>query len=176
MRWTPALLAVALVATPALAKKKAAHAHEHGKAKLSVAVDGMKIAATLEAPGDGIFGFEHPAKTTAEKASVKAAMTMLNDDGLTLFGVPASLGCKTLDVKVSAPQAEPAKINGKAPGAHADVDAAWVFECATKPDGATLKLALFEKFPRLKAVDAQIVTATGARGATLSASQSDVKL
>lgn len=157
---------VAASSSPAFAKKKAAPAHEHGRASLSLAVDGKMMRVAFECPGDSVFGFEHAAKNAAETKIVDDALKTLRENMTNLLGIPADLGCKVTvaDVKHNAHQG------------HADVDATYTIECAKTPIGATLKPTLLARFPRLKQVNTQIVALDNQRALKLSAAASEIKL
>jgi hypothetical protein len=146
MRITVAAVALALVAVPAWAKGKKQRVHDHGHAKLGVAVDGNDIAFDLEIPGDDVFGFEHAPKNDAEKKAVDDAMATLNGKAPDLFVMPPDLGCKVASAKADHHQE----------GEHGDVDANYKLACAKSPAGASVKLGLFAKFPRLREVKVQV--------------------
>jgi hypothetical protein len=62
---TPFVAMAALAgATPALA----ASPHEHGVARLDVAVDAGRVSFSLETPLDNLLGFERAPRTDAERA------------------------------------------------------------------------------------------------------------
>ncbi|MBL0952545.1 MAG: DUF2796 domain-containing protein, partial [Pseudomonas sp.] len=48
-------------------------AHEHGVASLNAALDGNLLELQLESPAMNLVGFEHAAKSDADKAKVAAA-------------------------------------------------------------------------------------------------------
>ena len=47
--------------------------HEHGVASLNVALDGQTLEIQLQSPAMNLVGFEHEAKSDADKAKVTAA-------------------------------------------------------------------------------------------------------
>ena len=64
-------LIVGSIALTADTKHREAGAHAHGHGKVNIAIEGQRLSIELEAPGADIVGFEHEAKTAAEKAAVK---------------------------------------------------------------------------------------------------------
>jgi len=77
-----ALLAAVTAPYPSLADEFVQKGvHEHGRATLTLAVDGAALTNTLEAPAANVVGFEHPPKTADESAAVIVARRLLNDPG-----------------------------------------------------------------------------------------------
>ena len=63
-------------------------AHEHGAAQLNVVLDGKVLELQLESPAMNLVGFEHAAKTDADKTKVAAARSQL-EQPQALFGLAA---------------------------------------------------------------------------------------
>ena len=55
-------------------------AHEHGVASLNVALDGQTLEIQLQSPAMNLVGFEHEAKSDADKAKVASEITKLAED------------------------------------------------------------------------------------------------
>lgn len=68
-------------------------AHVHGHGTLNMAVEGKTVALELRVPGADIVGFEHEAKTDADKAALKQAEATLSTPGK-LFAFEKAAGCK----------------------------------------------------------------------------------
>ena len=102
----PALAAPAGKSQSARSQK----AHVHGAVKLGIAVDGNQAELDLDAPGEAIFGFEHAAKTSAQKSTVEQALHRLRKEALAVFGFAASASCTLSQADVKAPQAVPASM------------------------------------------------------------------
>jgi Protein of unknown function (DUF2796) len=153
-------------------------AHEHGVARLQVAVSASGITIHMESALDNLVGFERAPRTAAERAAVAAALQKLND-AAALFRVDSAAACAGGEVTVQAPLWQPtspqagagsnaapaatASPPSKAPAApeHADLDASYEFKCATALRAQHIETRLFEAFPRLKRVEVQRVTARG---------------
>lgn len=90
-------------------------AHEHGVARLDVAVDGGTLELALEGPGDGFVGFEHAPESAEDRAAFARAEAQLKQ-GAALFALPAAAGCTLAAAEVAPPAAEA--------DAHHDEDAA----------------------------------------------------
>ena len=157
-----AITALALFATHPIAHA-APHAHEHGVAKLAVAVDGNTLTIALDAPLDGFLGFERAPRTDAERKAAADLLARLRDAG-GLFKPDTAAGCKAGDVKVEAPVLEPGY---KGKGEHADLEAQFTFQCAQPQALRALDVALFDAFKRLQRIDVQVAGAKGQSKATL---------
>lgn len=94
-RWIVVALISSTFAAGAAAgeKHKQLGAHEHGHGNFNMAIEGNKVTMELEAPGADIVGFEHKAKTKAQKAKVRKAKKMLKKVG-SVVGLPKAAGCK----------------------------------------------------------------------------------
>jgi len=71
---------------------KTLKAHEHGVGKLNIAFEHSQVMMELEAPGADIVGFEHPAESPEDKASVRTALNLL-EKPLALFVFPKEAKC-----------------------------------------------------------------------------------
>lgn len=151
--WCWLMLAAAAQAAP----------HEHGVARLSVAVDGNTLSIELDAPLDGLLGFERAPRTDAERKAAADLLARLHDAG-TLFKPDAAAGCKAGAVTVTAPLLEP---GARALGDHADLEAQFIFHCTQPPALRTLDVGLFDAFKRLQRVDVQVAAAKGQARITL---------
>src|SRR4051794_19836084 len=94
-----AAAAAVAIAGPAFAKK-GHKAHEHGAVKLSVAIDGTQVTVSGEIPGDDAFGFEHAARSDAERQKIKNTLVTFRTKGAELFQFPADAGCAVKEAKV----------------------------------------------------------------------------
>ena len=139
------------------------HAHEHGVAKLAVAVDGNTLTIALDAPLDGFLGFERAPRTDAERKAAADLLVRLRDAG-SLFKPDAAAGCKAGDAKIEAPVLQPGY---KGKGEHADLEAQFSFQCAQPQALRTLDVGLFDAFKRLQRIDVQVAGAKGQAKATL---------
>ncbi|MCH9808891.1 MAG: DUF2796 domain-containing protein [Alphaproteobacteria bacterium] len=83
-----------LLINPAFAEqRRELGAHVHGHSVLNMAVDGNKIGFDLRAPGADIVGFEHEAKSEADKKALNEAKLLLRSP-LELFSLTKAAGCK----------------------------------------------------------------------------------
>lgn len=164
-----ALLAAALPA-------RAGKAHEHGAARLDVAVDGAQLTLALEMPLDSVVGYERAPRTEAERQAAAAALARLRG-GAALFRTDAAAGCTLASAQVTAPVLEPAAGAAKPPAdGHADLEANYVFQCAQPARLAAVEVLLFDAFKRLERIEVQAVLAKGQRKAVLRRTARVVRL
>ncbi len=159
---------------PALAGK----AHEHGVARLDLAVSPTGISLRLESALDNLVGFERAPRTTAERAAVAAALQKLAQAG-ELFRIDVAGACDAgqSTVETPAPWQDKAATSAPARAAeHADLDASYEFKCKAAPSAAFMETGLFAAFPRLKRLELQIVTPRGQRALVLRRGQERVLL
>ena len=168
--------------------------HEHGAARLNVAVDGPTVAIDLESPLANALPFEHAPSTPAQREAVQNMAASLHR-AENIFIFPAAAQCRLKEVTLesealpadllaaSAAQ-QPAKVDhpdhdGHADhgteAAHADLDASFIFECA-KPDALnSMDVGLFSAWPALHELRVQIVSPTGQHAAELNSKAHTLK-
>lgn len=160
MRLVQALSFVVLLISPfALA----APPHVHGVAKMDLAIDGNKLILSMEMPLDNTVGFEHLPSTPAQKSALAESMKILRNASELFVPTPAA-GCRVESAQVGDPFPGG---KGKADG-HADVDADYVFRCASPAALKGLETTLFKHFSRLQRIDVQRATAGGQGAATMN--------
>lgn len=172
-------------------------AHEHGVARLDVAVDGGTLELALEGPGDGFVGFEHAPESAEDRAAFARAEAQLKQ-GAALFALPAAAGCKLAAAEVAPPAAEAAAHHDEGrhddegvqhdedrdegahhddeEHAHADWRASWRFDCATPAALDAIEVKLIAAFPQTRELRVQATTAAGQTGATLTADAPRIEL
>lgn len=128
-------------------------AHEHGVAKLDIAVDAKQIVVQLESPLDNLVGFERAPRTDSERKRADEAVALLKD-GDKLFQFDPAAGCKLMRTNLDSP---PLGLGSDAPakGEHADLFGSWEFSCADATKAAYVDVGLFA-FKSLKRVQVQL--------------------
>ncbi len=132
--------------------------HEHGHVKLEIAIEKDQMNIAMEAPGESIVGFEHAAKTTKQKAAVKAAEKQLLDAGA-LFVLPANAGCEVTSSKAELHQ------HGK----HNEFEASYAFKCSNISELKKVETNLFSIYPAIEEIDVDYISPNGQGSAELEA-------
>lgn len=155
-------------------------AHEHGAAQLNVVLDGKALELQLDSPAMNLVGFEHAAKSDADKAKVSAARSELEKPHA-LFGLTTgdcALTKKSLESPLFSASAPAEKHDHdhdhkKAhDGEHSDIEAHYMLECQQPDDLKQLDLAeLFKRFPSTEKIQVQLIGPNGQQGLELTPAQ-----
>lgn len=174
--WGRALAGGALALALALgaAAQTAGKSHEHGVARLDIAVAAGSVSIELQTPLDNLLGFERAPRSDAERDKVQAAVARLRD-GAGLFRIDPAAGCTLAKVElISAPlQLGPAVA---AAGDHGELEGSYRFDCKVGAKAGFVEVGLFEAFAGLKRIDLQLATPRGQLKATLRKPASRVVL
>lgn len=174
MTFKTTVLWLALAALPG-AGHAAGHAHEHGAARLDVAIEGQRLTLGLEAPLDNLLGFERAPRSAAEKQAADALVARLKAaDGL--FKIDPAAGCTLAQVTLASAALGLGDAKAAAGDEHADIDAEIEFSCPDAAKAATIDVGLFEAYPRLQRLDVQVVTGQGQLKRTLKRGASRLTL
>jgi hypothetical protein len=171
---TAALLAMGMTAAADEFEQRGAHVH--GKVTVNIAIDGNKLAATLEAPAINVIGFERAPKDATEKKMAADAEAWLKS-GRNTFGVPTAAGCKLVSAAVTAPDWSKHEDHDHDHGGkdkhahdeaheHADYSAQMNYECANIAAIDAVELWLLKRLPGTEEATVNIVTPTVQTSAT----------
>jgi hypothetical protein len=145
----------------------AGQAHVHGVAVLDVAVDGERLTLEFTSPLDNLVGFERAPRTDKEKARAAQAIEQLRKPEA-LFAPSTAARCKAGPVNIDAPALD---APGKASkDEHASLSATVEFRCEQPQNLNGLHVMLFDAFPNVKRIDAQVAGAKKQRAARLTSS------
>ncbi len=149
------------------------HAHEahvHGSATLLLAQDGSRLTLEFDSPLDNLLGFEHVPRSDKQKQAARALLDLMQKPD-SLLKLNAEADCQLSVAKVVAPvlQAGTSASTGK--DEHANLHAEYEYSCVKVAALKSLQLGLFDSFPALHKVDAQMAGARGQVAATLTPKQ-----
>ena len=140
-------------------------AHEHGVARLTLAVDGKQLEITLQSPAANMVGFEHSA-TTDEEWQKLAEVKEILAKGQNLFRINPEADCSLKNSEVKSALFE--HVDHKNGETHGDVDASWLFTCADPSALRTVKTGFFASFPGgFEKIMFEWITATSASAVTI---------
>lgn len=177
-----------IAASAAHAESRELGAHQHGHGSLNIAFEGATMAMELEAPGADIVGFEHPAKSAADRALIDDAIAQLAKP-LELFVFPAAAGCTVTAANVALigedeHHEDHDEEHGHGHGhghdhdddhadghsdeaaeeSHTEFHAEYGLTCADPSAIDAIEFAYFERFPNAVELDVQMVSDKGATG------------
>ncbi len=144
-----------------------AGAHEHGIARLGLAVDGARVTVDLQLPAESVFGFEHAPRSAQERATAAEALDRLRSGGARLLAFPEGTSCALDSAEVQAPEDVEDDHAGEDQHTHEDegiqheeVHLLASLTCTREPIGpASLRFA--DLLPAVVQVDLTVFTATG---------------
>jgi hypothetical protein len=99
------LLLSALVTVSVAEETRKVDKHEHGVGELNIAVEGNSIDLEFMIPGADIVGFEYKAKSEADIALVKDALTKF-DEFNNIFSIPSTSDCNLVEADISINQGD----------------------------------------------------------------------
>ena len=135
-------------------------AHQHGVARLDIAVDAGEITLQFSTPLDNLLGFERAPRTDAERAQVESLVARLRD-GATMWRIDPAAGCRLAGVTLDSAVLKLGRPVGSAGEAgHADLEGVYAFRCADTARAGYLDVGLFG-FRHLQRVAVQAATARG---------------
>jgi Protein of unknown function (DUF2796) len=164
-------------------------AHEHGVARLDIALDGKSLEFELDSPSMNIVGFEHDASTDADKAKVAEARELLLKSQA-LFNLSLAAKCAVSTQTLASPlfgdkmeadddHDEDEDAHAKEPGGeehhHSEIHAHYVFVCDSPSALKGLDLSqIFKTFPGTHKIQVQLIAPSGQQG--LEATPDNAKL
>lgn len=154
---------VLLLAVSLGAQTRQRKAHEHGSAKVNIAFESVKGTPKgvieFEAPAESITGFEHEAKSAADKAKQAAALTTLKTRFAEMVVFPAAAACKITNksAKVEAEDHDHDKKSKAKQEQHSEVHAEFDVMCAKPLTGAVLTFGFAKVFPKIHDADVAVI-------------------
>lgn len=121
--------------------------HVHGRGHVSLAFDGAKGKIQLETPAEAIFGFEHEAKTKADKKKKDEALQKLENkiSEMIVFESAAKCEIKKEIIEVNL-------VKG-----HADINAEFSVVCQQSVAGTSISFYFQKVFSSLKHVQVDVL-------------------
>jgi hypothetical protein len=175
----------ALIADKGIAaERRHAEGHAHGVAEINIVVEGKKIVVEFRTPTEGVMGFEHEAKSDAEKKKRDAAMKLVNDRFNELVVFDKKFGCQSQAGKVAIVQSDSSDGKDKKHGQadhkksaeHREVRATHNFECQKDPVGSRVRFGVTKVFPEIQEIKVQVLSDAKQSGATIKKDKGDVGL
>ncbi|MGH7577941.1 MAG: ZrgA family zinc uptake protein, partial [Longimicrobiales bacterium] len=182
-----------------------AGAHEHGVARVNVAVEGNGATIEFFAPGQSVYGFEGEPRDAQQATARAAGIERLKQEVPRMFAFDPSLDCRFGSPHVeledddhaegehhdeaatrggeqeAAPLAEESHEAHESEHTgeeypHDEIHAEVEVQCARSPAGTDLRLAVTESFPEIVQIDLQVLSEAQQSGARVAASGHSVQL
>jgi hypothetical protein len=158
-------------------------AHVHGEATLNVVADGAQLEIQLLAPLDSVLGFEHAPRTDTQREAVRAMAARMRQ-AQRLFATTPQAGCSATSVRLvsaSLPAqllgetAAPSRQLGQGASGHDDLEASFVFRCASPDRLRGFDSSLQMAFPGIRTLKVRVVSARGQQSVVLSRGRTSVQ-
>lgn len=121
--------------------------HVHGQGQVNIAIQGKRGQIEFRAPAEALFGFEHEARSKADKRKKDQALRALDEKMSEMVVLDDSLRCN-IRKEISE------VIQGRK---HIDVEAEFVIECENPLAGSSIEFNFRKVFPRLKKVKVDLI-------------------
>ena len=149
-------------------------AHEHGVGAMNIAIQGNEVEIELELPADNVVGFEHEARTAAEKKRVQNAAAKLKK-AANVVVLPEGAACKLKETEIKSALLENHEEYGHKDNhddhgksekhddgdEHSEFAIHYHFECAKTALISILDISLFKHFPSTYKLRVQYITPNG---------------
>lgn len=151
------LTSILFVSQTSQADHREHKAHEHGAAKLNIALDGNSLEIEIDSPAHDFVGFEHLPKSNAEKQAVQKAYDILVEPK-NILNLPTAAECKTVKVNVTEGYVFAELIkhkNADTNKGHSDIGITYTLTCAKPENLKGTKVILLGKFKIMKKINIQ---------------------
>lgn len=126
----------------------AGEAHQHGVAQMTVAIEGSTAAIEFASPLENLIGFEHAPRNDKERKAVTALKETFHKPEL-LLAPTAAADCRAEPVELELPGSHESD-------GHADLRATVVYRCKTPASLKGIDVRLFDAFPKLHRIKAEL--------------------
>lgn len=131
--------------------------HVHGKALLTLVLEGNEMQLAFQSAAQSVVGFEHKPATAEQKQEVEAAIAVFNQADW--FSVNQDANCELAQADASTDLTEPHANEG-----HADFYANYLLLCQRPARLNQLQLHVFSLLPTLEHIEVQWII-NGRQGA-----------
>jgi hypothetical protein len=141
-------------------------AHVHGVGHMNIVVEGQQATVEFLAPAEGLYGFEHQARTRAEQEKRDAVLARLQENISTMVVFEADRGCQfatqkiavEADVEDEHEQGKGTEKAQKKSGEHSEVHAEFTVTCEKPLAGSQVRFGVSKIFPMIKIVHVQVLS------------------
>lgn len=122
--------------------------HEHGVAELFVGLSGKEIAVTMNIPADTILGFEHEAKSEADKKKLKAKLDKFKKEFFEYVNIGYEYKCRQSKLEAEI----------KREGNHSEIAVTGTATCVRDITNGKLIVRFKDYYPTLKKITVNLVS------------------
>jgi hypothetical protein len=183
-RYTLGLMAAAIVIWTSTSSGASQRAHVHGVGHINIVVEGKQATVEFLAPAEGLYGFEHQARTKAEQEKRGAALARLQEKISTMVVFEADRGCQFTtkniavveDVEHEHEHGKGTKKAQKKSGEHSEVHAEFTVTCEKPLAGSQVRFGVAKIFPTIKTVHVQALSDAKQTGVKVQGDKGGLRL
>lgn len=142
-----------LLGSTAFAQTRRHGAHQHGVAEVNLSFEAETGVLSLQVSSDAIYGFEHEAKTNAQKKAVEDGLQKLESKMGQMIQFSAELGCQWEKEKIET-------VRQGRNSKHSEVHAEFGITCQKSPKGTDIQFQFAEHFPKIKSAQVTVLVDT----------------
>ncbi len=167
-------------------------AHEHGVGVMNIAIQGNELEIELELPADNVVGFEHEARTVAERKRIQDVAAKLKNAEFVVI-LPEGAACKLEKAEIKSAllgdhgehghkdDHDDHDVQGKSEEhddhrEHSEFAVHYHFDCAKTGQLSYLDISLFKHFPSTHKLRVQYITPKGQGGVQATPNSARIKL
>lgn len=157
-------------------------AHEHGAARLMLAIEGNELEMEFISPAMNLVGFEHKPGNPQQHKAVRLAIETLKAADK-LFVLPAAAACSLHEAEVETGLAKSEHHSGHGHAeaiheeeSHAEFHAHYHFRCRNIAALDQIDVQLFAHFPATHELDVEMITGKGQKAVELNHDHNRLKL
>jgi len=180
--YTLGLMAAVLVVWVSTSSGASQRAHVHGVGRINIVVEGQRATVEFLAPAEGIYGFEHQARTRAEQEKRDAALARLRDKISTMVVFEADRGCQFTPKNIAVVE-DVTEGHGKGKGEaqkksaeHSEVHAEFTVICEKPLAGSQVRFGVAKVFLAINTVHVQALSDAKQSGVEVKSDRGSLRL
>jgi hypothetical protein len=143
-------------------------------------VEGKSVIVEFRSPAEDIMGFEHEAKSEADKKKHAAVVKVLKERFAEMIILEKALACAPGAAEVTVVRTDAAGKDAggaaKKGGEHREVRARHIYTCQDDPTGSRVRFGVTKLFPSIHELKVQALSGGKQSGATIKKDKGEVGL
>ena len=152
--------------------------HEHGAAKLMMALEGEKLHVEFEVPSESLIGFEHFPKSQSNRKNFNEAIKILSDPSK-LFSMPIKAECLLVGMNVSqslfSNEEEYGHDESEKSEIHSEFKSNYYWNCQHLDEIDSIGTQLMSLFPRIEEIRVNWISNNGQGSLELESKDDRIK-
>ena len=152
--------------------------HEHGAAKLMMALEGEKLHVEFEVPSESLIGFEHFPKSQNNRKNFNESIIILSDPSK-LFSMPIKAECLLVGMNVSqslfSNEEEHGHDESEKSEIHSEFKSNYYWNCQHLDEIDSIGTQLMSFFPRIEKIRVNWISNNGQGSVNLESKDDRIK-